>query len=207
MEKIKILEIAAEAGQSNAVLLEKAKELGFNVKVANSTLSIEQAEILVQYAIDGTLPKGFELPEKKSKISTSKKIKAIKKEVPKEETKPKEAQEGTSETQSSDDENSLQESTSKKAAPKKSLSRGGITIVRKAKPEPIKKEESKKTEVPKPPSKTTSQESQANQIKKKKLKKSVTPKESGTKLEFISEGSFGSDIELYEEEVVLLDFS
>ncbi len=56
MDKVKILEIAAEAGTSNAVLLEKAKELGLRVKVANSTLSIEQAEILMQYAIDGTLP-------------------------------------------------------------------------------------------------------------------------------------------------------
>ncbi len=44
MDKIKIQEIALEAGTSNAVLIEKAKELGFNVKAGNSTLTVEDAD-------------------------------------------------------------------------------------------------------------------------------------------------------------------
>ena len=59
MDKVKIQEIADEAGLSNADLLEKANELGFKVKAANSTISMENAGILVDYAISGTLPKGF----------------------------------------------------------------------------------------------------------------------------------------------------
>ena len=68
MDKVKIQEIADEAGLSNGDLLEKAKDLGFNVKAANSTISMEDAGILVDYAISGTLPKSFQKPGDKKKI-------------------------------------------------------------------------------------------------------------------------------------------
>ncbi|MCF6244413.1 MAG: translation initiation factor IF-2 [Sulfurovum sp.] len=73
MDKVKIQEIADEAGLSNGNLIEKAKELGFDVKVANSTISLDDAGILVDYAISGTLPKNFKKPVKKSKITVVKK--------------------------------------------------------------------------------------------------------------------------------------
>ena len=73
MDKVKIQEIADEAGLSNGDLLDKAKELGFNVKAANSTISMEDAGILVDYAISGTLPKGFKKPGSKAKIKVVKK--------------------------------------------------------------------------------------------------------------------------------------
>ena len=59
MDKVKIQEIADEAGLSNNEMLEKAKELGYNVKAANSTINMEEAGVLVDYVISGTLPKGF----------------------------------------------------------------------------------------------------------------------------------------------------
>jgi len=73
MDKVKIQEIADEAGLSNGDLLEKAKELGFDVKAANSTINMENAGILVDYAISGTLPKGFKKPGSKAKIKVVKK--------------------------------------------------------------------------------------------------------------------------------------
>ncbi len=73
MDKVKIQEIADEAGLSNADLLDKAKELGFDVKAANSTISLENAGILVDYAISGTLPKGFTKSGSKAKITVVKK--------------------------------------------------------------------------------------------------------------------------------------
>ena len=73
MDKVKIQEIADEAGLSNGELLDKAKELGFDVKAANSTISMQDAGILVDYAISGTLPKGFTKPGSKSKITVVKK--------------------------------------------------------------------------------------------------------------------------------------
>ena len=82
MDKVKIQEIADEAGLSNGDLLDKAKELGFDVKAANSTISMENAGILVDYAISGTLPKGFSKPGSKSKITVvKKKIEIVEKKV------------------------------------------------------------------------------------------------------------------------------
>ncbi len=73
MDKVKIQEIAEEAGLSIGELLDKAKELGFDVKAANSTISMENAGILVDYAISGTLPKGFKKTRAKEKIQDAKK--------------------------------------------------------------------------------------------------------------------------------------
>ncbi len=74
MDKVRIQEVAEEAGLSNGELIEKAKELGFDVKAANSAISLDDAGILVDYAISGTLPKGFKKPgEKKRKITVTKK--------------------------------------------------------------------------------------------------------------------------------------
>ncbi len=87
MDKVKIQEIADEAGLSNGDLLEKAKELGFNVKAANSTISMEDAGVLVDYAIKGTLPKGFQKPGIKRKITmVRKKIEIVEKKVVAEDT-------------------------------------------------------------------------------------------------------------------------
>jgi len=49
MDRVKIQEIADEACASNAVLIEKAKELGYDVKAANSTITLDEAGILVDY--------------------------------------------------------------------------------------------------------------------------------------------------------------
>ena len=73
MDKVKIQDIAAEASLSNAELVEKAKELGFDVRAGNSRITMEDAGILVDYAISGTLPKGFKSPGNKSKITVVKK--------------------------------------------------------------------------------------------------------------------------------------
>ncbi len=81
MDKVKIQEIADEAGLSNGDLLEKAKDLGFDVKAANSTISMEDAGVLVEYAISGVLPKSFHKPGDKKKIRiVKKKIKIVEEE-------------------------------------------------------------------------------------------------------------------------------
>jgi len=69
MDKVKIQEIADEAGLSNGDLLNKAKELDFNIKAANSAISFDDACILVDYAISGTLPKNLrKVPTMKVKV-------------------------------------------------------------------------------------------------------------------------------------------
>ena len=73
MDRVKIQEIADEAGASNAVLIEKAKELGYDVKVANSTVTVEEAGILIKYAINGIKPKSKKRPKVIKKVSVVKK--------------------------------------------------------------------------------------------------------------------------------------
>lgn len=41
--KVKIMDIASEVGYSNSEVIKKANELGLNVKVANSSVSEEEA--------------------------------------------------------------------------------------------------------------------------------------------------------------------
>jgi len=243
MDKIKILEIAAEAGLSNAELLEKAKELGFNVKVANSAISVDEAGILVDYAISGKLPAGFKNEKSKNKKITVKK-KSDKKTSTQDNT-PKAKQEPVSQDDKKDTpkkevETQVQEDVKEEKTPveetvetpkvekkepkkrkgisvvskkaeeptikkadadskvKRPLSRGGIKIVKKAKPEPVKA------------AKKISMGSVAPAPSKKKVKKGpAQAKDSGKKIDIFNYEGMSGDIDsgFGEDEVVLLDFS
>jgi translation initiation factor IF-2 len=236
MDKIKILEIAAEAGLSNNELLEKAKELGFNVKAANSAISVDEAGILVDYAISGKIPAGFAKDKPKAKKTTVKKQKKTEEETSKDtaskteskvESKTKENKSDTTadvKTQSTEEKKAKtpkeekkepkkrkgisvvskksSEPTIKKADEdskvKRPLSRGGIKIVKKAKPTPSK------------PAKKISMESATPPPAKKKPKKGpAQAKESGKKIDIFNYEGMSGDIDsgFGEEEVVLLDFS
>ena len=235
MDKVKIQEIADEAGLSNADLLDKAKELGFDVKAANSTISMENAGVLVEYAISGKLPKGFKKPGSKPKITVvKKKVETVQKKAETEEVK---AEEKVSEEEVSEEkaeekaEEKVQETEApvKEAAPKevkkrkgisvvsktaekdtsadsatkeekpkrKTLSRGGIKIVRKAKPAPARA----KTNI--------SMDQQTQHVPKKKPKKAAEARDSGKKIDIFNHDSLSGDVDsgFGDEEVVLLDFS
>lgn len=240
MDKVKIQEIADEAGLSNGDLLDKAKALGFDVKAANSTISMENAGILVDYAISGTLPKGFTKPGSKPKITVVKKtIEVVEKKVstPEVETTTSEAPavETVEETSAVLTEETAEAVTPKvteeiveKSVPKevkkrkgisvvskkteteepsdksdedkpkrKTLSRGGIKIVRKAKPAPVRAA----TKI--------SMDEQTPYIAKKKPKKVAEARDAGTKIDIFNHDSMSTEIDsgFGGEEVVLLDFS
>ncbi len=260
MDKVKIQEVAEEAGLRNTELLEKAKELGFDVKAANSTISMENAGILVEYAISGVLPKGFKKPSDKSKIKVVKKQETVKEaqteetpeetaeiEAAKAETTEAPEVQASNETVASETEatqaqkpesaaaDEKEEATAKseeapkpkeakkrrgisvvskkseaeasatpasaegEQAPKRrTLSRGGIKIVRKAKPAPARAA----TKI--------SMGDVAPAPSKKKVKKGpAQAKETGKKIDIFNHDSMSGDIDsgFGEEEVVLLDFS
>ena len=244
MDKVKIQEIADEAGLSNGDLLDKAKELGFDVKAANSTISMENAGILVDYAISGTLPKGFKKPGSKAKITVvKKKVETVEKKVSTPEvetsTAEKPATETTADTPEVPTEEKVETVTpevtsksiektekpevkkvkkrkgisvvSKKAEPeapaateeaedkpkRKTLSRGGIKIVRKAKPAPVRAA----TKI--------SMDEQTPYVAKKKPKKVAEARDTGKKIDIFNHDSMSGDIDsgFGGEEVVLLDFS
>jgi translation initiation factor IF-2 len=240
MDKVKIQEIAEEAGLSNADLLDKAKELGFDVKAANSTISMENAGILVDYAISGTLPKGFKKPGSKPNITVvKKKVETVQKKAEaEEEVKAEEAEEKlpeekveekAKEKEAPAEESPVEEAPVEEAAPKevkkrkgisvvsktadsdvsasaeakeerpkrKTLSRGGIKIVRKAKPAPARA------------STKISMDQQTPYVSKKKPKKVAEARDTGKKIDIFNHDSLSGDIDsgFGDEEVVLLDFS
>ncbi len=242
MDKVKIQEIADEAGLSNGDLLDKAKELGFDVKAANSTISMENAGILVDYAISGTLPKGFTKPGSKPKITVvKKKAEIVEKKVSTSEVETTDSEESvvkttvdTSEVISEEKAEAvateIAEEVVEKPAPKaikkrkgisvvskkteseeapsdvekdenkpkrKTLSRGGIKIVRKAKPAPVRAG----TKI--------SMGEQTPYVAKKKPKKVAEARDAGTKIDIFNHDSMSGEIDsgFGGEEVVLLDFS
>lgn len=198
MDKVKIQDVAAEAGLSNAEVLEKANKLGFNVKVASSSISMENAEVLFNYIVSGELPSGFDKPEKeKEKQKEVAKVKDVKakeesiENAPAEniaiEEEPKETVKKSIKVTSKSNIKTIEKKDSDILA--------GMTIVRQ-KSMPIAQKQ--KIE--------TLEESAAK--KKKVNKKPIVQKESGSKVEISDREFMGNGFELYdEEEVVLLDFS
>jgi len=161
MDKVKIQEVAEEAGLSNGELIEKAKELGFDVKAPNSTISMENAGILVDYAISGSLPKGFRKPKEKKKITVAKKKEtekteeeALKTESIETVTK-KSSLQKEEKTQSSEERvvesKEKKEVPVEKTAPKETKKRKGISVIsKKTEPEAeTLKAEQKESERPK----------------------------------------------------------
>jgi len=227
MDKVKIQEIADEAGMSNSTVLAKAKELGFNVKVANSTVTPEQAEILMDYVINGKLPNSLsESKDEATKEPSSKKMsKAPQPKEPKEELNDSKTQEVKEEEPKEKIKAEVKEeeakvevkkpkkrvgitTTAKKSdespTPKPKLApkmRKGITIVKKAKPTPPKPIKQQKT--------PSLEELKATVVSRKRKKKGpAEAKSTGERLEILNERNLGNSTELYEEEeIVLLDFS
>lgn len=80
-DKVRVFEIAEEAGSTSQEVMQKAKELGIELKTAQATVSFEDAEEITQYIITG---KSSRL--KKSSVSKTAKAKKEKeKEIPQEE--------------------------------------------------------------------------------------------------------------------------
>jgi len=259
MDKVKIQEIAVEAGLSNADLIDKAKELGFDVKAANSAISLDDAGILVDYAISGTLPKGFSKQSEKPKIKVVKKkveaskeddlqkseeskveeetisenseiskakeetsvevTESISKEVAKETVEEEKIEEiikpepvlkevkqrkGISIGSKKTDESTIVKKADAEATPRKrALSRGGIKIVRKAKPAPVRAATNISL------GKTFGSKDYEPYVGKKKTKKVAEARETGERMDIFNHDSMSGDIDsgFGGEEVVLLDFS
>jgi len=124
MDKVKIQDVAAEAGLSNAEVLDKAIELGFAVKVASSTISTENAEVLFNYIVSGELPQEFKKPAKKTA--------AIKSEKSEESVKP---------TVAAAEEEKISVVEPKKEKPKTSNISSSIKVTPKATAQEIKDKE------------------------------------------------------------------
>jgi translation initiation factor IF-2 len=80
MQKVKMQEIAAELGVTNKEVVDKAKELGLDVKVANSSVDESTAAVVAEYVMTGNMPESFKKSQSTKKESATKKIDSTNKE-------------------------------------------------------------------------------------------------------------------------------
>ena len=69
MDKVRIKEIAEELGIKSKEVIEKAIDLGLEVKVANSSVTTEEAENIMNYVLTGAKeePKASSKPKEKKR--------------------------------------------------------------------------------------------------------------------------------------------
>ena len=151
-DKVKVSEVAEEAGASSQDIIKKAADLGIELKSANSTVSFEDAEELVNYMVTGKNPR-LEKPKAKKAPKIIKKAKAeeSKTEESKVEEPKTEAKETTEvkeepkpeESKVEEPKTEAKETTEVKEEPKPEIKKplvamprrtGGLKIVKKKKP-------------------------------------------------------------------------
>ncbi len=81
IEKVKVHEIAKELGIASKDVLKKATDMGLEVKSAQSTVTMEQAEGLANFIMNGEVPSEPTKPVAKVKSDTPKKEEAKKEEL------------------------------------------------------------------------------------------------------------------------------
>lgn len=206
MAKIRIHEIAKELGYDSKEIIEKANELGLNIKTASNAVEPEIAAGIYEYIQTKIIPEAFKKQTKKSSSKKPKKESSKLKEQkpkPKKELKELKPQKQTQEQEPSNlKPQSLASATLAK--------RRGLVIVKKKKDEEIESQKEK-------PSVHNEEKMSLSMIfsntdenlrKKKREKKTFAPskKENTQKMDFLSQDF--ADISLDDEdEVVLPDFS
>ncbi|MDL0102397.1 translation initiation factor IF-2 [Campylobacter felis] len=210
MAKVRIHEIAKELGYDSKDIIQKANELGLDIKTASNAVEPEIAAGIYEYIQTKTIPAIFKKEEKKTgkNLKKEEKPKAVK---AKKETKKEESKEEIQEKVEP-----LKEELKKEKNEPQSLAgatlakRRGLVIVKKKKDEQeFKKEEQKPSTSERPSLSMIFSNADENLKKKKKEKKALvaTKKESVEKMDFLESQDFG-DISLDDEdEVVLPDFS
>ncbi|MCR2110115.1 translation initiation factor IF-2 [Campylobacter upsaliensis] len=216
MAKVRIHEIAKELGYDSKDIIQKANELGLDIKTASNAVEPEIAAGIYEYIQTKTIPAIFKKKEKKTgkNLKKEEKSKAVK---AKKETKKEEPKEEIREKVEHLKEEAKEEIKEEKNEPKSLASatlakRRGLVIVKKKKDEQeFKKEEQKSSTsaAERPSLSMIFSNADENLKKKKKEKKALvaTKKESVEKMDFLESQDFG-DISLDDEdEVVLPDFS
>ncbi|EAI5622732.1 translation initiation factor IF-2 [Campylobacter upsaliensis] len=216
MAKVRIHEIAKELGYDSKDIIQKANELGLDIKTASNAVEPEIAAGIYEYIQTKTIPAIFKKEEKKTgkNLKKEEKPKAVKakKETKKEELK-EEIQEKVEPLKEEAKEEIKEEKNEPQSLAGATLAkRRGLVIVKKKKDEQeFKKEEQKpSTSAAERPSLSMIFSNADENLKKKKKEKKAlvaTKKESVEKMDFLESQDFG-DISLDDEdEVVLPDFS
>ncbi len=227
-EKVRVHEVATELGITSKEVLEKAKDMSLEVKAAQSTMSMQAAEDLANYILNGVLPESAKKKETNPQTVKEKKDTQPKNDTPQEEVKQekekpleKEMEVQTKQEKSKEEkkEEAKKVQETKKEEPQKEqtgpkiaqpqVKRKGLTIVKKKKL--VQKEETfSKNEAKLASSygKLSADALEELQKKKKPKKAADTPKkkESGVKLDIFGDiGDVSMDFE--EDQVELIDIN
>ena len=214
MDKVRIHEIAKELGIKSKEVVEKAADMGLDVKAASSAVSTDDAEKLMNYVLTGVKEEVASSPKTSPSSNDSIQTQDEKKSSPKKEVQVKEEpkKEKVLNEQSKEDENAKV----KKERPKETLAqasvtkRRGLVIVKKKRPEKEEREVIVDTPVMKkkssePLEAVFSNANDSAQKKKKKVKKGPAEKKIMTEKMDISFGSELSEASIdFEEELVVL---
>jgi len=223
-DKVSVSEIARELGIASKDVLEKAKSMGIEVKAAQSKVSMEQAEEIANFIMNGGEAEASK-PEptvvKKAKSDVSKEKEPAEINSTEEKITPKNEQPTSSATQEkSEDEAEPREKVEAKAetksplkvvspAPKQDIKKSGLKIVKKKKPQVEEKIEIVKKEAPVSSYGKMSAEALEELTKKKKSKEkqaATSKKDQGTRLDIFG-GSMAEVSMDMDDQVVLLDLN
>ena len=219
-DKVRVHEIAKELGIASKEVVDKASAMGLSVKTASSSVSMEEAEKIMNYIMNGA-PAEAEVKPKVVKKAAAREPFGAAAEAEQNDVTPKEAVSEAAETAITtpaavDDSKAETAEAEKKPLIKEvaPIKRSGLKIVKKKKPQPVEKSEST--------SSYTSAENvssygklsdEARQELERKKKKS-TPKsaptrkhEQGQRLDIFGGSMADVSMDLDGEEVVLLDLN
>ncbi len=197
MDKVRIHEIASELGLKSKDVIQKAQELGLNVKSPSSGVTFEEAEKLTDYIINGPATTPAPKKEEKPKKAETKEAKKEEKKETKKVEQPKESKEESKE----------KKEVKETLTPPSLKKRRGLVIVKKKRP---KKEEEPQPKVEQVKEEKESAPTLELKRKPKKAKKTQPPakKSEGKKIEILEDRDLSEvSMELEEEVVVLPDFS
>ncbi|MDY0121906.1 MAG: translation initiation factor IF-2 [Sulfurimonas sp.] len=233
IEKVRVHEIAKELGIASKDVVKKASDIGIEVKSAQSSVSMEEADKLMNFIMNGDAPsqvakpaektpaqaksdtqKSEETPKKSSEdtsdVESKKEEKKIQKEV-KTQTNPEaKTQEKKTATPSEEKTETQDEEPEIKTVAPEKVKRSGLKIVKKKKP---KEEVQEKIDLPQKQPKLSSYgkmsaEALEELAKKKKAKTtgSAQKKEQGVKLDIFG-GSLNEVSMDMDDQVTLIDLN
>ena len=218
MDKVRIHEIAKELAAHSKDVIEKAVEMGLDVKSAQSTLTMEEAEKLMNFVMTAPKPKASTAPKTEEKSEETPKepeAKAVK-DAPKETKTVKETVEEKKVEKTEATETKTVEEVTKPVVTRPETRRKGLTIVKKRKPVATASASSSTTsnyvhEKIETSYGKLSQEALAelaNKKKKTQKHQEASRHDHGQKLDIVGAGSgFGDKFyDLEEEQVQLIDY-
>jgi translation initiation factor IF-2 len=226
-DKVRVHEIAKELGIASKEVVDKASAMGLSVKTASSSVSMEEAEKIMNYIMNGPASEPAPKPKIVKKTPPKEATEAAKEETPEEAApvKTQAAETKNEETSAAAKKEDSKAQEEKEAAPKETkkpllkeaapIKRSGLKIVKKKKQQPVQSDDSafkSSDEVAKVSSYGKMSEEARKELESKRKKsapKSAPTKkhEQGQRLDIFGGSMADVSMDLDGEEVVLMDLN